>query len=222
MVADKKKQMMTHFAAASVGGFFGAYAILNFFELFANAQTSNLIHLVSSLVHRNFGNLVYIFISLFTYMAGNVLSAIMVKKCNEKMRTVSLIIDAVAVLVVGFIVSFTKISFALLPIVFAMPVQWNAFVSDAGYASSTIFSTNNLRQATMSLVFYFTDKDKAMLEKAKYFWLTLLFYHLGVALVCVASLFLGVHSIWLCFVPITFAIAMYGRQIVAGKKSDKK
>lgn len=219
MEAEKKRQMLTHIAAASVGGFFGGYTILNFFELFANAQTSNMIHLVSNLVEGNFGNFVYIFISLFTYMAGNAFAALFIKYSGVNLRTVSLIIDAIAVIVVGVVVSFTNISSALLPIVFAMPVQWNAFVGDAGYASSTIFSTNNLRQATMSLVFYFTDKDKAMLEKAKFFWLTLLFYHLGVAGVCVASMFFGVLSIWFCFVPICFAAVVYIWQLKMAEKN---
>ncbi len=212
MDRDTKKQMITHFAVSSFGGFMGGYAIINFCELFANAQTANMIHLVSKLFEKDYSGLVFVIASLFSYMAGNSFCVLFKKFTNKDMRASSLIMDVFVVAAVGILVHFTSISFVLLPILFVMPVQWNAFNDDAGYISSTIFSTNNLRQATMSLVSYLTDKDKAQLKKTKFFWLTILSFHIGVAMVCAASLYLGTSSIWFGFIPAFAAVAAYCNQ----------
>lgn len=202
---EKKCQEYRHFAAAAVGGFFGGYSIFNFCDLFANAQTANLIHLIENVIGADFSALLYGVISLITYMTGNVFCVLYKRYGKHQLRRVSLLISLAAVFAVGIIVQFARFNYAVLPILFAMPIQWNAFNDDAGYASSTIFSTNNLRQATMSLVNYIIDKDKKQLSKTKFFWKTLLFYHIGVAYACVLSLFFGVQSIWFGFLPIAVA-----------------
>ncbi len=212
MDIEKRRQMHTHAAVSTIGGFLGAYAIINFCELFANAQTANMIHLVSNLIGGKFSNLIYIFASLLTYIAGNTFCVLYKKFAGDDLRKISLSLDFLAIAAVSALVQFTNANFVLLPILFVMPVQWNAFSGDAGYASSTIFSTNNLRQATMSLVSYITDKDKAQLEKAKFYWLTLLSFHIGAAFACVASLFLGANSILLGFVPAVFGTSVYAIQ----------
>ena len=96
-----------------------------------------------------------------------------------------------------------------MPILFVTPIQWNAYRTAAGYASATIFSTNNLRVAVTSLTKYIIDKDEKQGEQARFYWLTLLGFHSGVALSCVASLFLGTSSVWFCFVPIALSSAAY-------------
>ena len=79
----------------------------------------------------------------------------------------------------------------MLPLFFAAPIQWNAYAGDAGYGSSTIFSTNNIRQTVTSLTSYLIDGDIKMKRKAQFFGMTLLFFHIGVALASVAEIFLG-------------------------------
>lgn len=209
---ELKKQRHTHYTVSMIGGFLGGYAIINFYELFANAQTANMIHLVEKLVEHDYAGLTYIFAAMITYMAGNAFCVLYRKFIGKNLRTISLAIDFAAITAVGVITEFTDISFSLLPILFAMPIQWNAFNDDGGYVSSTIFSTNNLRQATMSLVQYFTDKDRAQLDKAKFFWTTLLCFHISVAIVCAASIFFGIHSIWFGFIPTVLASIVYCRQ----------
>lgn len=212
MNIEKRRQMYTHIAVSSVGGFFGGYAIVNFFEIFANAQTANMIHFVSSIIHGDFSNIIYIIISMLTYIASNVFCVLYKKYIGKNLRTLSLILDFIVVALIAIAVNFTTVSYVLIPIIFAMPIQWNAFSDDAGYASSTIFSTNNLRQAVMSLVSYLTDKDKAQLDKAKFFWLTLLCFHLGVAFACVVSIFAGARGIIFGIIPIALSAAFYSYQ----------
>ena len=43
----EQKQHILHFAVSSLGGFMGGYAIFNHCDVFGNAQTANMIHLVA-------------------------------------------------------------------------------------------------------------------------------------------------------------------------------
>jgi uncharacterized membrane protein YoaK (UPF0700 family) len=71
----------------------------------------------------------------------------------------------------------------LLPLFFMMSTQWSVFHGIGEYNSSTIFSTNNLRQMTISLTEYYLDgkTDEKKLHRGKFFANSLLWYHIGVA-----------------------------------------
>lgn len=68
----EQKQHILHFAASSLGGFMGGYAIYNHCDVFGNAQTANMIHLVSKIFTGDFEGVVFIVIALLTYILGNV------------------------------------------------------------------------------------------------------------------------------------------------------
>ena len=53
----EQKQHILHFAVSSLGGFMGGYAIYNHCDVFGNAQTANMIHLVSKIFTGDFGAL---------------------------------------------------------------------------------------------------------------------------------------------------------------------
>lgn len=209
MNKEEKMQMQLHFAVSFVGGFLGGYAIINHSDIFANAQTANLIHIVAKIFSSDFSGLILLFASLAAYMAGNAFYVLAEKYINIDMRVLSLALDSAAVVAVGIIPGVTNDYIILLPILFVTPIQWNAFRTAAGYVSSTIFSSNNLRQATMSFVNYMLDKDKKQLEKTKFYWTTILLFHSGVAVACVAGINVGYASIWFCFIPVAIAFAAY-------------
>ena len=81
-----------------------------------------------------------------------------------------------------------------------------------GYASSTIFSTNNLRQFISSLSNYFADRNKKHLEKAWVYGFTLFFYHIGVALCWYFTKIFGIFSVWLNFLPLLLALVLVERE----------
>ena len=89
----------------------------------------------------------------------------------------------------------------LLPIFFMMSTQWSIYHGANGYNSSTIFSTNNLRQAVLAAGEYIFSKDKKQIEKAKFFANSLLWYHLGVAFSFFACRYFNVHASLFCFIP---------------------
>ena len=69
----EQKQHILHFAVSSLGGFMGGYAIYNHCDVFGNAQTANMIHLVSKIFTGDFEALclssslsLHIFLAMFS------------------------------------------------------------------------------------------------------------------------------------------------------------
>ena len=205
----EQKQHILHFAVSSLGGFMGGYAIYNHCDVFGNAQTANMIHLVSKIFTGDFEGVVFIVIALLTYILGNVFFVIADRFIKLETKTVSLIASTVALLIIGIFPNISNNYLAILPILFVTPVLWNSFRTAGSYVTSPIFSTNNLRVATVSTFTGIIDKDKDMKKKAKFYWLTLASYHIGVVLACVPSVFIGVNSIWFGFVSISLSTVSY-------------
>lgn len=203
------RQKLLHYAVSTIGGFMGGYAIFNHCDFFGNAQTANLIHIVCKIFSADFSALAFLVLALITYILGNVFYVLAEKFIRHDLRLISLVMTSCAVVIIGLLPNIANHYIAVLPILFVMPIQWNSYRTAAGYASATIFSSNNLRIAVMSLTRYIIDKDKKQGEQARFYWLTLLGFHSGVALACVASVFLGTMSVWFCFVPIALSSAAY-------------
>lgn len=203
------RQKLLHYAVSTIGGFMGGYAIFNHCDFFGNAQTANLIHIVCKIFSADFSALAFLVLALITYILGNVFYVLAERLIKHDLRLISLIMTSCAVVIIGLFPNIANHYIAVLPILFVMPIQWNAYRTAGGYASATIFSSNNLRIAVMSLTRYIIDRDKKQGEQARFYWLTLLSFHSGVALACVASVFLGTMSVWFCFVPIALSLAAY-------------
>ena len=202
-------QKTAHYSASAIGGFLGGYTIFNHADIFGNAQTGNLIHLTLDTVQGKFALVLFMLLGFLVYCGGNVFYVLVRRRVKISMKIVSLICTSAAVALTGAI-SFVQNDFiACYPISFAAPVQWNAFKIADGNSSSTIFSSNNVRQAAILTTNYALDRDKRTRAKAAFYWLTLLGFHLGVAFSCAMSLIFGAQSIWFCYAPIALTAAVY-------------
>lgn len=204
-----RRQRIVHYAASAIGGFLGSYTIFNHTEVFGNAQTGNLIRMVQDFVCGDLSLVWFMLLAFLIYCGGNVFYVLMRRRLRLSMKIVSLICTSAAVVVVGALPFVRNDIVACYPIIFVAPIQWNAYKIAGGNSSSTIFSSNNVRQAAILTTNYALDRDKTTRGKAAFYWLTLLSFHLGVAFSCAISIFLGVYSIWFCFVPIVLTAAAY-------------
>lgn len=204
-----KTEKLLHHFAASTGGFLGGYAIVNHCDVFGNAQTTNMIKIIRDIVLGDFAGLPILGLCFLVYVAGNIFSVIAEKLIPADLKLVSLLLTCAAVAVIGASPAISNDYLALLPIFFVTPVQWNAFINAGEYSSSTIFSTNNLRVAVTSLTAYLLTGERAERDKAKFFWATLMFFHIGVAFSCAASMLAGTAGIWLALLPLTATALTY-------------
>lgn len=181
--------VLRHLSLAMVGGFFGIYAILNTGHL-ASAQTSNLLELLLGLLEGNWAIVVMGIGCWVVYVAGTMLPVLLRHYLHANAELVSLAISAAVCLVLPLTV---KLPFplGLYPIFFAVSVQWSTFVGAQGFVSSTIFSTNNTKQASLGFAAYLCDKDKSHLKQTRFFLTTILFFHLGGTVAFFAVRYLG-------------------------------
>lgn len=225
MEKNVKKEAWLHFCVSSIGGFMGAYAIINHCDLLASSQTSNMIHIVHNLFEPEHSLLIYMVLAALVYACGNVTYVLLHKFIKLDTKIISLGLTSVAFILVS-VLNFVENSYlAMLPLFFAAPIQWNAYAGDAGYGSSTIFSTNNIRQTVTSLTSYLIDGDIKMKHKAQFFGMTLLFFHIGVALASVTEIFWARESIWWGFLPLAVSsvCCMWYKDVKVfsfGKKSE--
>lgn len=201
--------MLMHYTMALVGGFLSGCAVLGRCDVLGAAQTSNLIHLVLDLLGRDFVEVLIRLGAMALYGAAIVLTVVISRYTSWALKPLAIILDGAAVLLLGFFPQEMNNVLALYPMFFCLAFQWNAFPGAEGYASSTIFSTNNFRQAVMAFTNYAYTKDAAFARKGRFFAGTLLSYHFGVAVAWLFVLYWGLHGVWFCLLPLTACGAEY-------------
>lgn len=203
---------LIHHVMAIVGGFLGAYALINRCENFGSSETSNLIYLFIALLGGSLKEFALRVIAVLLYALGIFSTIIIQRKTKTDIRFFSILIDAVCLSLVSFIPQNVNFIIALYPIFFATAFQWNAFASADGFSSSTIFSTNNLRQTVTGFTNYWLKKNPKDLQHGAFFGLTLLSFHIGVVIAFFASKFLSYRSAFVCFLPLAIAFGLVVRE----------
>lgn len=198
-----------YYTMALVGGFLGGYAVLGRCNVFGSAQTANLINLVLELLGNNPVQVLFRIGAMLLYAAGIALTVLLPKYTKLNLKPVSIALDCVVVVLLGFLPADMDSLVALYPVFFAMAFQWNAFPGAMGYVSSCIFSTNNLRQITIALTEYLCTKQREPARKTLFFGGSLLFYHLGVAGAFLAVHFWQLRASWFCLLPLAAAAVQY-------------
>lgn len=202
MERSKKYEVRMHFIMAVCGGFFGGYAIFGRMAVFGSAQTANLIELIGDILGRNTGEALLRILALAIYVSAMIIYSILVKKTAVNLRYLAILLEMLTAAMIGFFPKEMNPIVALYPVFFATSFQWCVFKGADGYACSTIFSTNNVKQTVLSFTDYFlTEKEKEKeqdLKKGKFFGGTLLCFHTGVAIAYIALHVFGLHSAWVC------------------------
>lgn len=203
---DKKDkfEVKTHFLMAICGGFLGGYAIFSRMAVFGSAQTANLIELVHSILGNDTLEMCLRLGALLIYVGAIIIAVYLEKRSKINLKYLCIALELLAVLIVGMIPATVDPLLSLYPIFFVTAFQWCVFKGALGYVSSTIFSTNNVKQTVVSLMEYLLlddlEEKQEKLKKAQFFGGTLLSFHIGVALSCFACRIYSIHGIWLAII----------------------
>lgn len=191
-----------HHSMAVTGGYLGVYALLTRADLFGNAQTCNLIYIITSLFGHDFTGVFLRVVGACIFFAGIALTVVLSKKTGCNLQYFSFAVNCITVLALGFLPADINHVIGLYPFFFATAVQWNSFPGAYGFVSSTIFSTNNLRQVANAATEYWITHEERQKQKAIFFAGTIVCYHIGVACSVLAYQQFGIHSVWLCYIPL--------------------
>ena len=93
-----------HLTVTFIGGFMGCYAIFNRCDVFGSAQTGNLISFVMDLTGHSDPHMFFRFSALLIYIFAMVATVFLSHKLQKTtLKFVSLLIDALAFLLLGFL-----------------------------------------------------------------------------------------------------------------------
>ncbi len=139
-----------------VGGFYGAYTYILRGGVFCNAQTGNLLMVGIHLAKREFSAAGYYVIPFCGYILGTVVSEVLPKPVKKhghiRWDTLLVLIEIVAVIVLGFLPETVPYQVSQVTINFLCAMQFNTFRQMEGIPMATTFCTNHMRQAGVSLV----------------------------------------------------------------------
>lgn len=208
MNRKEKTETLAHHTMAVVGGFLGVYALMTRNETFGSSETSNLIYLTIAGLGSSWSSFTVRLGATLCYIAGIVFATLGPKYVKHTdFRYVSLLTDAAACLILAHIPAGTDPVLALYPMFFATAVQWLAYTEAAGFASATIFSTNNLRQCFAGLAEYLHSRQEAQRKRFFFYGGTLICFHLGVIFCWYCMKWWGIKSIYVCLFPISLGAA---------------
>ena len=215
---NDRSSVRLHFAMALTGGFFGGYAVFGRMGVFGSAQTANLIDLVGDILGRDVPDAAARLGAFVIYVSAIVLFAVLDRKTKRDLKYLVFAVETAAVLILAALPEEVDPVVALYPVFFAASFQWCIFKGAEGYACSTIFSTNNLKQTVLSLSDWFLtdrkeqEKRRESLKKGTFFGRTLLFFHTGVGAAFLGVRVLGLKAVWLNLVFVAAALFLALRQ----------
>ena len=194
-------QMSDSFRAAVFiilsGGFQDAYTYFCRGEVFANAQTGNIVFLSTALFQKDWPNVVKYLIPVVSFLIGTAAAELIhiCFKTYEKIhwRQIILFCEIVFLLVVGFLPAyFEPLANAMVSFVCAMLVH----------------TFHKVRSGTEAVCAYFRTRDKEILQKSLTYFGVIFVFGIGAGLGSLMSGLLGTKAIWCCCVSLLVSFVM--------------
>ena len=208
-------QMSDSFRAAICiilsGGFQDAYTYTCRGEVFANAQTGNIVLLSTALFRQEWQTVLKYLIPVISFLIGTAVAECihLCFKSYEKIhwRQIILLCEILLLLAVGFLPhSLEPLANALVSFVCAMQVQ--TFHKVRGHAYASTMCIGNLRAGTEALCAYFRVRNKEILRKALTYFGVILVFGVGAGLGSILTVALGNRAIWLCCILLSVSFFM--------------
>ncbi len=199
MKRTKNYELIAHHSMAAAGGFFGVYALLNRSETFGSSTTANLIYLFAAGLSRDPKEFFIRIIALCLYAIGIAFATLLTRASKRgDCRYASVAIDIACCIILAQIPAGIHPVLALYPMFFATAFQWVACSKVGDFQSSSIFSTNNMRQTAAGLTNYLCDRNPKELQRVFVFGTTLICFHTGVVYGWFCMQAWGLKSIYAC------------------------
>ena len=183
------------------GGFQDAYTYCCRGEVFANAQTGNIVLMSSAFFIGDWNTVLKYIIPVVSFLIGTAVAELIhvrFKPCEKiHWRQIILIIEIVLLFGVGYMPRrFNALANAVVSFVCAMQVQ--TFHKVRGHAYASTMCIGNMRSGVEALCAYFHVHDRAILKKALTYFSVIAVFAVGAGIGTVITKIVGDKSIWLC------------------------
>lgn len=168
---------------ALCGGFMDAYSYIQRGEVFANAQTGNMLLMGVYFSEGDFQKAISYLIPVLSFAIGIAFADIvrMLHMNRFHWRQISVFIEALILMGVSFIPESMNLMANSLTSL-ACGIQVESFRKIHGNGIATTMCIGNLRSATQNLCYYFKEKDKNYKEKSIIYYGIILCFILGAVL----------------------------------------
>ena len=199
------------------GGFQDAYTYCFRGQVFANAQTGNIVLLSANLLYGQWTRVLHYLIPLTAFVLGTCAAELIRIRFKEARklhwRQTVLLLEILTLFAVGFIPS-DNLANAMVSFVSAVQVQSFRKMHGKSYASTMCIG--NLRSGTELICSYFRTHEKKLLESALRYGGVLLCFAFGAGLGSAASVNLGEKAIFIsCAILVAAFLLLFLTPIVA-------
>ena len=197
------------------GGLQDAYTYNVRGNVFANAQTGNVVLMSQSLMTGNWNRGIHYMLPLISFATGVFVTEQIEYRCKNSRtvhwRQIVLSIEIVLLAIVGFMSTDLNVAANML-VSFACAMQVQAFRKVHGYGYASTMCIGNLRSGTESLSHYLRNKDKSALKKSLHFFGIILFFAVGAGIGGIVSNMLYLKTIWISSVLLAVVAVMMIRE----------
>ena len=183
------------------GGLQDAYTYIYRGEVFANAQTGNIVLLSQSLVERKWSTVIHYLIPLGFFAMGIVVAEGIRQKYKNVQRIhwrqLVLLMEMLLLLVVGFLPTACNL-LANAMVSFACAMQVQTFRKVNGYAFASTMCIGNMRSGMQYLYTGLHTKDRAVLRRAMQYFAVIALFAVGAAAGSLLTIHFGNRVIWFC------------------------
>jgi uncharacterized membrane protein YoaK (UPF0700 family) len=201
MNKQTSESLVTGVLLAGVGGFLDAYTYMTRGQVFANAQTGNMVLMGTHFSQGRFGTAVTYFFPIFAFFLGVLIAEGIKGKYKPAAqfhwRLVALGIEMVLLTGVAFIPEKGNIVANIL-VSFVCALQVETFRKVHGNPYATTMCTGNLRSATENLYHYIKTKDDRFLSKSRHYSLIIFTFICGAFLGAILSHNFGYKAVLVC------------------------
>ena len=197
-----------HWLMACYAGFGGMYSVVLHARNFVNAQTGNLMSITEDFLGGDFFSVMTRVGALIMFAAGVVVSFLLSQKIQKDMRKIVICVNAVAITLVALMPLTWDPIMTIYPMIFAAIFQWGTFSEAQGYASATIFLSNNTKQSVLAWTQFFMTKDWKYFHKAILYTGTILSFMAGCLAAGFAVLREGVYGAFYGYALLVIAMIL--------------
>lgn len=181
------------------GGLQDAYTYNMRGNIFANAQTGNIVMMGQNFLQGEFLTGLRYLLPVLSFACGVFVAEKIEHKLKEShkihWRQAILIFEMIILTIVGFLPANITLP-ATMMVAFSCAMQVQTFRKIRGYGYSSTMCIGNLRSGTESLSRYMRSKEKESLEKAVFFYGIILIFALGAGVGGLITGWLGIRTIW--------------------------
>lgn len=197
------RQMSDSYLTAALivlsGGFQDAYTYFCRGQVFANAQTGNIVLMAAQLASGQWLRAVRYLIPLLSYIGGTVAAEVIhtrwARARKIHWRQFCLLGELLVLLVVGFLPQTLNI-LANAMVSFACAMQVQTFQKVHGYRYASTMCIGNLRSGTAAFCDYYRTRERSDLHRALTYFAVILIFAVGAGAGFAATVWLGQYAIW--------------------------